>query len=163
MRTLPLALTLLLAAGSAARADDGDFAPIGALPYAGGGVTTTGRFDGKLGYDITEHAGGRLWGGGFFELHTVGFDTLDGSVGAQAQLRITDTLGLQARIGVGGNSDGAFSIAGLAVGNILGDISVTARRPIDYTGPTTFAVNVDLSALLVAVPFMDWPWIGGSN
>lgn len=110
------------------------------------------RFDGNLRIGHVVRASGPLWAGGFVELHTIGFDTYDLSIGPQAQLRMSDLWAVQLRAGLGIGSDGPQAIAGAQLGTWIIGTSVTARRSFD-TDATVISLNLELSALLPALPF----------
>lgn len=150
MRLVILALVVL---ATPAAADS--FAPLDQLGQLGLGASQQDAkdltFDGNLRIGHSVHATGRLWAGGFGELHTFGFDTYDLSFGPQAQVQLSDLFAVQLRAGVGIGSDGPQAIVGGQFGTWLLGTSVTARHSFD-TDATIVSFNVELAALLPVLP-----------
>lgn len=143
----------VLAVASPASAEE--FEPLDQLGQIGLGGSMTGgeatRFDSTLRLGHSRHATSRLWAGGFGELHTLGFDTWDFSIGPQAQLRLTDLVAVQVRTGLGAGTEGTHALVGAQLGTWLAGANVTARREFG-SGEVAVTVNVELAALLPLFP-----------
>lgn len=132
-----------------------DFLSLGSIPQIGIGVNMAGdspRFDGTLRGGAVFRLNKHLHAGGFLELHTVSFDGFDAAIGPQLQIQLGETAAIQLRGGVGSSPNyGAFTVVGAQVGNAIGGISVTARRPLDG-GPTEFSANIEVASALLLLP-----------
>jgi hypothetical protein len=170
MKVAILSIMAVAALGGVARADDDgisssdssddnkedEFLSLGAIPQIGIGINLTDtapRFDGTLRggkvFRMTKH----LHAGGFVELHTLNFDGFDAAIGPQVQIELGNTFALQLRGGVGAAADhGSFGVVGAQIGNFITGVTVSARRPLDGSGPTEFSANVELSSALLLLP-----------
>ncbi|MEO8703642.1 MAG: hypothetical protein ABI867_26570 [Kofleriaceae bacterium] len=159
-----LALGFVAAVASPSFADG--YEPLGSIGQFGLGVVArsadaamaAGDPDDRADFDGTFLIGKvftptyRVRPGGFLEVRTVSFDTLEVAVGPQVQLVLTDRLGVMLRAGVGGVAEaGNYALAGVQLGNRHLGASVIARRDFE-THAVTIAASVEVSSLVAVFP-----------
>jgi hypothetical protein len=159
LRRRHLALLIAITTSSVASADD--YIPLGNYGQIGLGFAyrfdaedrDRSLFEGTLRVSPAWQVTDQLFAGGFVEVRTPGFDGFEAYIGPQAQLRIGDVWGLQARAGIGAEADGqGCAVAGLQLGNVLLGGTVTARRYFD-DDRTELSFNLELSTVWLLVPF----------
>lgn len=116
-------------------------------------------YDYTLRWGKTFRASRAVRPGGFLEIHSFDFATLDAAVGPQVQLRLFGQYALQLRAGVGTGSDGTYALAGAQLGSWILGTSVTARRWFD-SRDTVVSLDVEICA---ALPFMLALALGAKN
>jgi hypothetical protein len=156
-----IVVVAVLAASSVAQASDGkeeEFMPLDRFGQLGFGASLrndpfldVNRFDGSFRIGHVRRVANRIYPGGFFELHTVGFDTYDAAFGPQVQLRLGNEAAVQLRGGVGAGTEGTHATVGGQIGMWFIAGGVTARRSFD-THETVVSVNLELTAVLPLIP-----------
>jgi hypothetical protein len=155
--SLLLGVLVVCAVSTSARADDvwESIDGLGQIGLGAALVDDEWAFDGTLrlgrASSITDH----VRAGGFVELRTVDAGTLEGAVGPQVQLRLAGTTAIQLRGGIGSATSGdPYSVVGVRIGNDLVGVGVTARRPFGTDEHPQYAMNLELSSMLVLAPIL---------
>lgn len=98
---------------------------------------------------------GKIWGvghhtyaGGFAELHTFGFDSLDVAAGPQLQREIGDIARVQLRAGLGASEAGALALGGIQLAHAFVGATVTARRDLSRD-ETSLSFTIEVQPLLI--------------
>jgi hypothetical protein len=106
-----------------------------------------GTFRWSPGWNVHE----RLRLGGFGELRTASFDTLEAALGPHVELAISELWAVQLRGGLGGGSDaGSYATAGVHAGLPFAGLSVTGRR---YFDDDHVEVSINLEVAIATVLF----------
>jgi hypothetical protein len=168
--TFAVAVAVLVPAATA-RADD-EFSPIGSFGTLGIGMATRlaapamsddRSFDGALRLGPSWKVADPLWLGGFFELRTEDFKTMEVALGPQMQIRMDGDYATQLRAGVGVVQDGPrFATAGISVGTAMYGVSVAGRHYFDDDRGNELTVSLEVTPailLLPLLPFIQWPRI----
>ena len=158
-----IAAASLVTVSSTARADEAEdeqraeeeYIPMGVFPQIGIGVTNGGAFDGSVRWSPSWKLARRTHVGGFLDMRTTSFDTLDFAIGPQVQRRIgKGDFTVQARAGVGSEMEGEqFAVAGIQVGTFIAGATVSGRRYFD-DDRYEVSINFEITAAVLLVPFV---------